>query len=78
MASSIKIKYLYSQVKEEQGTLNIRCNICEMTVFGIRLVYCVFTLIYINLIISEAGEIQGRFLEIWAVFNLYVIIIYTI
>ena len=26
------------QVKEEQGTLNIRCNICEMTVFGIRLV----------------------------------------
>ena len=25
------------QVKEEQGTLNIRCNICEMTVFGIRL-----------------------------------------
>ena len=25
-------------MKEEQGTLNIRCNICEMTVFGIRLV----------------------------------------
>ena len=48
-----------SQVKEEQGTLNIRCNICEMTVFGIRLpaLYGVF---HIKCIRNLAAHISGR------------------
>mgnify|MGYP006995578404 CR=1 FL=1 len=25
-----------TQVRKESGTLNIRCRICEMTIFGIR------------------------------------------
>ena len=49
------------QVKEEQGTLNIRCNICEMTVFGIRLVQFAY---YVDIddtpIRNLAAHISGK------------------
>ena len=47
------------QVKEEQGTLNIRCNICEMTVFGIRLARLNEDS-YLKWIRNLAAHISGR------------------
>ena len=49
------------QVKEEQGTLNIRCNICEMTVFGIRFGNLAFRpSIIARMIRNLAAHISGR------------------
>ena len=54
-------RHNFSQVKEEQGTLNIRCNICEMTVFGIRLeILHLYIQIIIRMFRNLAAHISGR------------------
>ena len=48
-------------MKEEQGTLNIRCNICEMTVFGIRLVRMAYNVAFDDTLIRNlAAHISGK------------------
>ena len=48
-------------MKEEQGTLNIRCNICEMTVFGIRLVQFAYNVVIDDTSIRNlAAHISGK------------------
>ena len=48
-------------MKEEQGTLNIRCNICEMTVFGIRLVQLAYNVAIDDTSIRNlAAHISGK------------------